>query len=236
MSTDLFAHPGVFTLYSTIATTTEDLLSFDPDSNWPREELWEYQRLQDFHRKREWVAGRRLARQLLVDSELIPPGTESRVVILTQNDKQQGIAPQLWIDGTKSRISLSLSHSTRSLIVAASCEWKVGVDLVDKISFEYQPLRHWFQDAELEWIDHWGVAELALAWGIKEAFYKAANQGESFAPKSILVQRTEADFPSYQIFDSQFPPHVHRNCEIMVSEIENHKAVLVCCRIDSDQL
>jgi len=150
-------------------------------------------------RRRQWLAGRSLARQLVeraAGADQSGDIESGAVQILTHGERGLGTRPRVSIGGRELPWSLSIAHSERGVVAALAADnsCNLGIDLVSldgcvaaRPSFQ----RLWFNTAERVWA---GADPLRAAsiWGIKEAVYKAANRGESWEPRQVEVRPTAA--------------------------------------------
>ncbi|HYU53207.1 MAG TPA: 4'-phosphopantetheinyl transferase superfamily protein, partial [Gemmatimonadaceae bacterium] len=101
--------------------------------------------------------------------------------------------PRIMVNGQIKPWSVSIAHSDRSLFVAFSATegTTVGVDVVGVQHLNEDFMRTWLTAEERERLDRQKperrMRSAVTLWAIKEAFYKAANAGEGFAPRSIAV-------------------------------------------------
>jgi hypothetical protein len=64
----------------------------------------------------------------------------------------------------------------------------LGVDAVDLDSVTPETIEFWFTPAEKNWCRQMACSTaFALVWSLKEAWYKARNRGEPFAPRGLDV-------------------------------------------------
>jgi 4'-phosphopantetheinyl transferase EntD len=86
---------------------------------------------------------------------------------------------------------LSIAHSRRAAVAVLSFNPRitVGVDIVELQPLSDGVLRAWFTADEQQWLAAAEPRERLVAWALKEAIFKALNQGEAFAPQRIAVRR-----------------------------------------------
>jgi phosphopantetheinyl transferase len=159
-------------------------------------ELIELSRLTDEARRRQWLAGRWLAKQLLAHQ--IGQIEPSRLQILTRDDRGLGVRARVFHGAQELGVSLSIAHSAVAVIVA-TCDARsavVGVDLVDaQLSVGDSFFSMWFSARERQWMDRDRPRRGAVLWGIKEAAYKATNSGQPWNPRDVeVVPVGSADF------------------------------------------
>ncbi len=143
----------------------------------------------DPDRRRSWLAGRLLAKQLVRETWSAAPA-DSAIEILSLNDQRRGRRPRVVCDGQQMPWSLSISHTQRGVLVALSTapSVAVGVDLAARQDVSAGFVRLWFTPAEQRWLAESTDAHAAATiWAAKEALFKACNRGEGFAPRMIEV-------------------------------------------------
>jgi phosphopantetheinyl transferase len=158
-------------------------------------ERQELGRWKDPSRREAWILGRLLCKRLIqdhLDDRTVPFGT---IEIRSRDDRDRGIRPRVRIAGELQPWALSISHSDHGILVALSDEpgALLGIDLSPIGVFRPSFLRTWFTEHEQVWLMNSEPEQVAVAWSIKEAVYKAANIGDSFAPRSIELFRKPAD-------------------------------------------
>ncbi len=140
-------------------------------------------------RREGWLAGRILAKQLvrafLEDDGLAP----SEIEILSRDGDNRGVRPVVAVRGEERPLSLSISHSEH-LVVAACADGgdvSLGIDLTLISEVKPHALLAWFTPLEKARLADEDLTDVAECWAMKEAVYKATNQGEPFAPLRIEV-------------------------------------------------
>jgi 4'-phosphopantetheinyl transferase EntD len=81
--------------------------------------------------------------------------------------------------------NISLSHSDRivSSAVIPSGNGNIGIDLVDLASLSNDPLKYWLTFTEgKRAVDQ---LSMGILWSLKEAIYKATNDGNPFRPRLV---------------------------------------------------
>jgi phosphopantetheinyl transferase len=149
----------------------------------------ELARLHDAGRRRQWLAGRWLAKQLLCEAGCA--GNLTEVEIVSRDAQGRGVRPRVLIRAGELSRSLSIAHTDRGALVvlAATSRLLVGADLAPcVIPADDGFCRLWFSSLERQWIDHDPAKRLALMWALKEAIYKAVNAGESWNPRQIEIR------------------------------------------------
>jgi phosphopantetheinyl transferase len=182
----------------------------------------EYRRLTCRARQEAWKLGRILGRRLLKECTGYPDSSEDQVEILSRNSEDKSDRPSVFINGRPFPVSLSISHSDRGVLVVASETMQVGVDLVDRRRLPGDSLWFWFTSAEKQWMSQTDSLQQATVWAVKEAVYKAVNEGDAFAPGRISV------FPQGQnrYSCSYGNRNLFRNCVIHTSELDDHIVAL----------
>jgi 4'-phosphopantetheinyl transferase len=172
--------------YAAIEATCREA---DPAEAWlaPRERPV-YAGLSDRRRRAEWLAGRIVAKRLLSErfaGEMLSP---ARIEIDSGDGRRQRARPRVLLDGRPLPGRLSIAHSGHTLLVALvdGDRLSVGVDLLSPVDCGRGFAELWFTPRERRWLAEdrrlWPVA-----WAIKEAAYKASNQGEAFRPRAFEV-------------------------------------------------
>jgi len=155
----------------------------------PRE-LRHYARFKDQRRREGWLLGRVLAKQLLLENADTPVGEPREIEIISRDSQGRAVRPEVTVGGRRQPWSLSISH-TDTAVLAAVCFGPaigLGVDLV-----RLQPLgrgfvQAWFDRREQALLGEGGLLEACTLWAAKEAVYKAAGSGDSFAPRQIRLR------------------------------------------------
>ncbi len=163
--------------------------------------------LHDASRRDDWLLGRWMMKQLVVET-LFANGFDAlddltisqriarlqRIEVLPQTIGGLPSRPLLVLDGIVFAGQVSLSHSDGGVLVAITSRpgIGVGVDLVTSAKPSEGFLRLWFTDRERNSLSI--RPDLAmLVWGAKEASYKALHRGERFAPTSFEVTALDDD-------------------------------------------
>jgi phosphopantetheinyl transferase len=99
------------------------------------------------------------------------------------------VRPQVRVRGLPPSACLSISHSDESVLVAVcgAPGARVGVDLAAMEPPGPGFLRMWFTAGEQAWLRRAGRDQAPVLWAVKEAVYKAANEGEPFKPRRVEV-------------------------------------------------
>lgn len=138
-------------------------------------------------RRTTWLAGRVVAKQMLSWIDPRP----SAVHIETRSQRAgHGERPQVFVASRAVPCAVSIAHTSRGVLVAVSHEpgVQLGVDLVDTAP-QREHLNWALTADERAWLSAARPARDAVArlWAMKEALYKACQQGEGFAPGQIDV-------------------------------------------------
>ena len=139
-------------------------------------------------RRRDWLAGRRAAKEAVAAHCGVAP-TRVRLV------RPEGAAPNVvWRDRDAAAravpISISISHCDgRAVAVVADHPARVGIDLEHAGQIEHEHLRYFLSPAE------WLVAErvgATLVWALKEAAWKALHLTDAtpFSALRLAVDRS----------------------------------------------
>jgi phosphopantetheinyl transferase len=207
---------------------------------WPTERCWswlhdaeraECETRRDPKRRECWLLGRVLAKQVLKgriardgSNELHP----QQIVIVSRDGLGRRTGPRVFIDGRLHGWCLSIAYSDLSIAVALTDgrRLRVGVDLVRR-----QPLGRgfaelWFSTRERDWTaatDGSAADRAATVWAIKEAFYKASNTGDRFAPGRIEVSCDDRGTHGIRVDDAK-PPTI---CRAQTAISANHIIAIV---------
>lgn len=154
--------------------------------------------LHDSRRREAWLFGRLLSKQVIVSRMAALPGAREAVrpehlQISSRDGLGRATRPRILLHGRLRDWSLSLAHSDQSVLVAFSEDpgVAVGVDVAPIQSPKAGFVDLWFTPWERAWAgerEDQAPRRLASLWAVKEAFYKAVNIGERFAPSRIEVR------------------------------------------------
>lgn len=157
-------------------------------------ERQELARWRESGRREVWFLARMLAKQLVLD-QLGNPGLPlTAIEICSRDDRNRGIRPRVRIKGELQPWAMSISHTHRGVLVGLSKVpgMLLGVDLTPVGVYRPSFLNLWFTERERIWLGNSEPEQIAAAWAVKEAVYKAANIGDSFAPQCIEVYPVES--------------------------------------------
>jgi len=155
----------------------------------------DWRQMRSSARRATFLAGRLVAKQLL--QQQYPALRAYELTQITIRSNRQGgrsDRPHVEIAGRRLPYSLSITHTDRSVLVGCSDQigTLVGVDLVHRRDLGSPFERTWLTAAErnllCQWDDDLSAADL---WAMKEAAYKACQQGESFQPRRIEIERDD---------------------------------------------
>jgi phosphopantetheinyl transferase (holo-ACP synthase) len=179
-------------------------------SHFERETLRSFR---DSSRRRSWLAGRVLAKTLVMDSGAAGP-IDPRDIEIDAGGAIAGTArfgnrlrervlgsfgislappgraqrPSVRIAGAVQPWCLSISHTdVAAAALSLDPSTSVGIDLACGQQFAHGFLTMWFTDREQRQLEGCEPRQVAARWAIKEAVYKAFQQGESFTPRRIEV-------------------------------------------------
>ncbi|HBO42463.1 MAG TPA: hypothetical protein DD670_00695, partial [Planctomycetaceae bacterium] len=142
--------------------------------------------------RRQWTAGRVLAKRLMLEQGGLPARDARAINITSRSAHGFGIRPRVTIDGDVVPCSLSISHTDGAVLAAFTTlsAISVGVDLVERQPFAPGFSRRWFTGSERELVAAGEDDELEIGriWAMKEAIYKAACHDEPFAPRRIRLE------------------------------------------------
>ncbi|NLE39184.1 MAG: 4'-phosphopantetheinyl transferase superfamily protein [Pirellulaceae bacterium] len=171
--------------------------------------------------RREWTAGRILAKQLILQHQGLSPSDARAINITSRDSHGRGIRPRVAIHGDVIPCSLSISHADGAVLAAFTTAGgvSVGVDVVRRQPFAPAFSRRWFTELEQESVtaseDH--DLEICRVWAMKEAVYKAACQDEPFAPRLTEIRNVPNGHRcAYRGLD------LADRCRIRIWLIDNH--------------
>ncbi len=181
--------------------------------------------LSDERRRRQWLAGRWAAKQLLVREGLA--GSLSDVEIRSRDARRQNHRPRIRIGLRPFAGSLSIAHTANGALAAfsASEQLSVGVDLVDLDEMAAAGdsggfARLWFTPPEQYWIAADRPRRTATLWGIKEAVYKACQSGESWSPRDLAV------WPRTHGYRCTYRGMAINGLRLEIDQVDGHVAVV----------
>jgi len=162
-------------------------------------------------RRAAWLGGRYLAKTLILEAVTEENNTHAAraaqslscadICIVSRDSQQRAIRPLVFVKGKLKPWTLSITHSACSVSAALVLEpdVRLGIDLTETEGVCRRLAKAWFTDVEWTWL-HEALAgatgnvrtasmaeHVASIWAVKEAAYKALNEGESFAPRRIEV-------------------------------------------------
>lgn len=184
---------------------------------WPRDpngwltpaEQRERDRFRDDRRRQAWLAGRWLAKGLI--AEVVPQAAGAELVeieILSRRADGKADRPRPALQGQRLEPSLSISHEANGVlaVLAASDAARgvlIGCDLVAPAAMPARFCQVWFGEEERHWLAGHRPEMASLAWGVKEAVYKAGNRGESFVPRHVSLAPPRQQTCTAQLFHCQ---------------------------------
>lgn len=153
----------------------------------------ELARFRDPERRRAWHAGRLAAKRLVLDRFPGEVGRAPEIEVLSRSPEGVPKRPRVRVGGQLMPWRLSISHSGEHVYAALSedPDVSVGVDLAPVAPYGAGFLKTWFTVGEQRALRAATPSEVATFWAVKEAIYKACNDGEKFAPALVEVRRTE---------------------------------------------
>ncbi|MBI1246283.1 4'-phosphopantetheinyl transferase superfamily protein [bacterium] len=174
-------------------------LPIPQDLDWlTSNERTEFEHWKHAARRQQWLAGRWIAKRLI--SRQCEPARLAEVEVLTRDAEGLGTAPRISICGNTAAIGLSISHAGSALLVAACHGQKrIGVDLVTDVPNNDSFRTSWFTQHENNWIAESPRNRLPIAWGLKEAIFKACGTGEKWHPGIVSLIEIERNMVRYQI-------------------------------------
>ncbi len=141
-------------------------------------------------RRRNWLAGRILAKQLILEHAEVPCRDARAIDIMSCDAFGRGHRPQIRVRGRVKPWCLSISHTSEAVLVALCTTpgVSIGVDLVKDEPLGPGFPKVWFDPSE-QWAAASDATEVCCLWAAKEAFYKAINRDDSFTPRAIHVRQ-----------------------------------------------
>jgi len=155
------------------------------------EELQELTHWHHQERRQAWLDGRWVSKILICeclgDSGEIAGFEE--IGICSLNERGRAVRPQIHLRGRAKTWALSITHTSRGVLVAFSREPGrcLGVDLCPQQSLSQHFIQTWFTPDEQDQLGAAPPRDACRVWAAKESIYKAFNRGESFAPRCIEV-------------------------------------------------
>jgi phosphopantetheinyl transferase len=145
-------------------------------------------KLSGYRHHRARVAARRNARALLHD-HLPWIDHASQLHIESRDGCNRPTRPQVFVDGQLAPWDISLSHTERFVVAAIVPirHGRLGVDLLELEVPVSPTISFWLSKEEAERSSDPFAA--GLVWSLKEAFYKATNEGTPFCPRRIDTSR-----------------------------------------------
>ena len=146
-----------------------------------------------------WLAGRYLGKSLVAELLVRSGATDielHEVAILSTDGRGRRNRPQVFWQGRRLDLRLSLAHSQRFVYAAVGKESGApfGVDVADREELDRSFQATWFSAAEQAAVLSGDPILTALRiWTAKEACYKACQHGEAFDPKRCEVRPAAED-------------------------------------------
>ena len=191
------------------------------------------------HRTRR-LAGRWLAKQLI--KELNPEGTLqfSDIHIESRDERSRPCRPRIFVHGSLKEWSLSISHSKEFVYVAASLDQRVqlGTDVLEVSSVSESLSDFWFTEAERRWCQRsQDPFSINIVWSLKEARYKAENQGEPFYPGQVdVISGTPLEQHADLDFSTKTLTYCWDNCKINIQRTSRRLTSLVILETRSERV
>ncbi len=182
-------------------------------------------------RRRQWLAGRWLAKQLI--QRAIGDVKLTDIQLLARDERGRGVRPRIRVAGRQLPGSVSISHSQCGVLVAlaADSSVSVGVDLAElqpdgSAQFGAGFRRLWFTAGEQQWLDVDPIRDptgrIVKLWALKEAVYKACNAGEAFCPRQVEILPLNTDRFRCLYRGLKLAPE-----SLAVRELDGHVAAIV---------
>jgi phosphopantetheinyl transferase len=137
----------------------------------------------------QWLSGRWLAKQLLLqlvgDADLTP----CELHIESRDGRELGTRPRVYREGRLQSWQLSISHSSKFVYVAASTDedHRVGVDVTPRQTLSPAFQRFWLAREERAWCRRQGDQQACTLWSLKESWFKAVGGEQTFVPRQLDV-------------------------------------------------
>lgn len=182
----------------------------------------ELERLTHKERREQWLLARFVAKRMLASAACCKSLTQ--IELLTRDADNLGTVPRIRIDGTRCPWSLSIAHTVDGVLVGLSTksEQRIGVDLAQDFLADTQFQKSWFTQNERNWLCQ-RPQDAPTIWALKEAFFKAANTGESWTPKRVEVRPSTTGR-----FDCTFFGRSLRTNRVQVERIGSQVSAAVC--------
>ncbi len=185
--------PAARCAYATLAELFEPC-AIATANRWLTQAEWQqFQRFRSQERQATWLAGRVLAKRLVIDcypyASWQPILLPSQIDICSCSPEGRGQRPLVFVKGAPWPCTLSLAHTSRGALAAIGPAHgpRVGVDLVEPTECDPHRLQPWWTAGERRWLGRASGHRAAPLWATKEALFKACNEGESFAPRQAEV-------------------------------------------------
>jgi len=167
---------------------------------WFSESEWAvYPGFRDKTRREEWLLGRFLAKQLILEHLDAGAGAgeplslsvhPAEIQVYSRSGMGRSTPPRVFINGRLLNWSLSIAHSKQSVLVALSKKpgTAIGADIEFLCPQTPGFSAIWLTPAEQTWVHNQGKPHLvSMLWAVKEAAYKAININREFIPRQIEV-------------------------------------------------
>ncbi|HYI07364.1 MAG TPA: 4'-phosphopantetheinyl transferase superfamily protein, partial [Reyranella sp.] len=190
-------------------------------------ELQTWQQFRHRGRRETWLFGRLMVKELIlrhVNENRTRSWKAADLQVRSRDAANRRVRPYVVIDGRLAPWSLSIAHSQQSVAVGVCHEpgLSIGVDVTPVIEPSRGFFETWFSPAEQRWARESDAPDAAsTVWSVKEAFYKAVNQGEPFVPGTIEVQRNQGQF------ECLYRGRVAADCEITVEPARDQVLAVV---------
>jgi len=141
--------------------------------------------LRNVARARQWLAGRRLVKELVLENLEKSNMRPADIHIESRDGKEQGSPPRVFLRGRLQPWRVSLSHSDQSVYAAIAFAGmsSVGVDIVLRRRLPDAFARWWLTPAERAWLGFAAPEFTCLLWSLKESWYKALGGNRPFIPR-----------------------------------------------------
>ena len=180
-------------------------------------------------RAESFVYGRVMSKQLILrhwaELQSTKQPIANELFISSKDGMGRSVRPSVNWNGRRLPIAVSISHSESSVmaVVGDARTIQVGSDITSLDVNQVSSLRLWLTDAENK---HWNQDDreaLLSVWALKEAIYKASNNGDRFRPRRIEVLRSDDEY--YCRIGSERKHDLRltvsrRNCEVIAIAVK----------------
>lgn len=193
------------------------------------DEVKKYNRMLRLKRKREFLSGRYVAKQLVSKVENIEV---EKIMILNEKDGEYMGKPVLYLNNERAKYDISISHDS-STIAAAIGEKSIGIDVLRC----RENLKKYNEDGPLLNNADWNEdIYYNLVWSMKEAFTKAIGIGLVYGIDSVVVNDVNTETSAVEIIVNECVEKYLENCSKIVFyyEIMQDTVCVICQVVNSN--